>query len=483
LATKIISLYLPNKTDKTITKDLSEFVDILNNNKNINIKILTNNFDKTKILKRYIQNNYSISSINDFDKFSDYHNGEFYEIFDKYHLSRLRGYYQSNKLGIKFNDYIIYLISEFSKYLSDNKVNYILIQPLESPTSISVPVLDAVCNYNNIKILYPLASIIQGRFAIYDNMNRVSKDLQILYNETLNHGLDDNQKENVLMFMDKFIDFKYSQSFHDRIFRIDNPLHINVPMHKKSKNIMNYFRKKFFNPYFIFKVLINKYFFNSLKKLHASDYNIKKVFNLYDSFDRKNKYVILLLNKPLNYRSHFILPYYSDFSFLVKTLAISLPPEYSLLIKDHPQTSIVKSYQIINTIQQYDNCYYLNLYKNTFDYVRHADLVITTSSNTSVESLFLNKKVIEFGNSQYFFGNHSAPLYRINDIEKTRKIVSDVLKSPVNNESIISYIYSILKTSFSIVGKDDDWSIIDKHIYPRSEYYKKIANVLSKNYF
>ena len=150
-----------------------------------------------------------------------------------------------------------------------------------------------------------------------------------------------------------------------------------------------------------------------------------------------------------------------------------------LVVKDHPQTSIPDSFDLIRTIKKYDNCYYADRHLDTFSLIEKSDLVFATSSNTSVESLLMMKKIILFGEKNYFFSTSSAPITRVTNIETLKSIIDSTLSTETDRESIYTLIYAMLTTTHAMVGNDNDWiNIPGKFSVPRVDLYKRVADVI-----
>jgi capsule polysaccharide modification protein KpsS len=142
-------------------------------------------------------------------------------------------------------------------------------------------------------------------------------------------------------------------------------------------------------------------------------------------------------------------PYYTNQINLIQNLAMSIPIDYKLYVKEHPFANwdhrSVKFYQ---KILQIPNVTLIHPNVKTDELLQKAVIVSTITGTTGLEALFFKKPVIVFSN--VFFEKFSS-VKRIMNIEELPKIIGDIIDNHIFNETeFIEFINNIRTNSLEI---------------------------------
>ncbi len=422
---------------------------------NSKIHLLVENDRQLQLFKKAGIRNVALhslsSNVNTKKTYSKSQLEQFFERYTRYNLGRLRLHAQYSHGSLFTNrklnfNHLLYSHIEFlEEFVSSVRADFVCFEKFEAYTSINVQILESVCNRHNIKTLFPHHSL-KGRIAIYDNSRRVSSEIEQCFEKTECIGLTAKEEDKVLNFIETYKHFK--QTEHNK--------HIFKKISQKKR------------PY----VLKDVKHFSTLQMKKGFFLKNKKRYRLfsrairYDQFDFKNKkFVLFLPNKINNYRTNLLSPYYSNASFLIKAISISLPPTHTLIVKDHPHSYKGNmDYSIINTVDELDNCQYLDPRQDTFEIAEYANMVFCVATTTGLELLTLFKHIIYFGSEPMFFGSQRAPIKRVTNLEELPELILHCTQVPVSRKKIIHYLHSVLSNSFSRAGiEHTSWDEIAFH--------------------
>jgi len=350
-------------------------------------------------------------------------------------------------------------IQYFEKCFKNLEIDCVLLSILNSTNNNLVPIIDAVCKFLRIKVLFVDKPGV--RILISDSINGSSSLLDQIYKRKLIDGISHDDKIKTKNAINAYVDFKKSPMWDDFVFK-KNKL---VKRKKKSRKIKN------IRDCFLLAMVPLVYLKKRLNRVE------------YDKFDYKNKkFVIFLPNKFANYRTNYHSPLYSNFSNVVRNIYLSLPSSHSLIVKDHPH-SVGGEYNrdIIEECNKLDNVYYIDPLIETFELMRYADIVFTVASITGFEALFLNKHVVTFGETPYFFGNNETPINKMKNWEDLQDIIYQCLNVKPNKKNIIKYIFSFYSVTTHLLRSfdNDEWTDYDIWNPPKpTDMYKNAGYFL-----
>ncbi len=299
------------------------------------------------------------------------------------YIRGMKRYYR-DKPNTYLNNYMIF----WNNIIDNNNIQVIyLMEPLNVPYDQEIIILEDICNSKGIHFKFLRSTFIHYNVEVHNSLRRVKINrLKRCYDEKYWEKIN-NQKvsEKAEYFKKRALEFMDTRDF---IYSIS-----------KGKKIIN-------------DVLYNN-----------------------DSINFQFPYILLLLTKINNVREFYVSKYFFDKISMIKHLSQSLPLGYKLVVKDHPQNigSNAHIRKIENLVNKLNNVLYVNNNVETLDLVSKSDLVISTTSHSAYQSLFQNKKVALFGHNLFIFGKEPAPVFRINNYNKLRFQIENILqrKAPV----------------------------------------------------
>ncbi|HLD28276.1 MAG TPA: hypothetical protein VJB67_01540 [Patescibacteria group bacterium] len=121
-------------------------------------------------------------------------------------------------------------------------------------------------------------------------------------------------------------------------------------------------------------------------------------FNYYP-FDKLDKFVYFPLQSQPETMIDITASYFSNQIETARQVAMSLPDDYTLAVKEHPQMAGKRSSSYIEKIARTINVKLIDYQISSEDILKKADLVISPGSTTLAEAAMLNKPGIQLGNS------------------------------------------------------------------------------------
>ena len=356
------------------------------------------------------------------------------EIYNKYkdtnlfqeRLSIKNSYYSILKDDDeKFEKNISFHIMYFEEYLKINKINIVFMCIINAYESYIYSILENVTKKIGLKVIMFQHPILRG--FIYENQLRFSSKIYEDYKKFLDKGLEKKEIEKSKAAIENYKNFVRAENYYKYIYK------------KKLK----------------IKPKIKKFFSNFSKKQKLK---INKVVNLEYIKSHKNKISILLLNKNDNYRNFKFSPHFSIPETLIRSIALSLPFEHTLIVKPHPHNYITDD-RLIEEINLHYNVKLLSQKIHLHDVMPNMNLVFAQSTTSTIESLMYYKHLILFGKQNQFFGDKFDFITRISDLEKLKEKIEYLLYLKVNKNKIDTFFYSLFSNSLSRdLNSDEDWN-------------------------
>jgi capsule polysaccharide export protein KpsC/LpsZ len=172
--------------------------------------------------------------------------------------------------------------------------------------------------------------------------------------------------------------------------------------------------------------------------------------NLFNKPDYKEKYVFFPLHMDPEMGTMVMAPFYINQLALIENIAKSLPIDFKLYIKEHPQmvadgTRPVSFYKKIKAIP---NVKLIDSDVGSYELIRGSRLILAITGTIGWEALILKKPVITFGRVFY---NKLDMVRKSKDINELPYLIKDVLNNYKHEEKqLVKFVTAIFEGSSEI---------------------------------
>jgi len=363
--------------------------------------------------------------------------------YDSYNLQKYRLQKiilnQPKSFEVEYPQQLGFVITQFEELFDRCNPDLIFVmEPKNLAWTANLFILEMICRVKKLEFRFIHLAGCYSRLNVFDNLFRVSADVHRTFKSKLGQGLSKAEINRVEQFIASYRNFKSSRSVRD----ILQKKHTRQRSWWETTSIRS-------------RVL--EYLRNTRRAGGSS--SRRRYHKMIDLTERR--YILFLPNKPENGRAQYLSPYYSDCnSILVRALALSMPIDCALVIKDHPHTlkrGISGALEAV--VKRFDNCYYLDPKEDSMEIAANSAAVASVASTSALEALMLKKHLILFGEANFNFGVEEAPIKRVTNLEKLPMIINDCLTQDPPAHEILVWVYAILTNSFSWSSVDDqDWN-------------------------
>lgn len=199
-------------------------------------------------------------------------------------------------------------------------------------------------------------------------------------------------------------------------------------------------------------------------------------FNYY-SLDKIGKYIYFPLQFQPEAAIDVVAPYFSNQIETARQVAMSLPGDYTLAVKEHPAMVGRRSSSYIEKIARTPNVKLIDYRLSGEKVLRGADLIISPNSTTMAEAAFLNKPAIQLGDLGTTL--KLPNVFKHTDMTTLAAKIKEVLKINLKTEEyerkLENFVAAVYDTGFDVKyftlwekGKGDDmgnlWLVYKKEI-------------------
>lgn len=203
----------------------------------------------------------------------------------------------------------------------------------------------------------------------------------------------------------------------------------------------------------------------------------------YHSFENIGKYIYFPLQTQPEIPIDVLAPYCSNQIETARQVAMSLPYDYTLVVKDHPFMFGYRSPSYLEKIARTVNVKLIDYRTPNEKVIKGADLIVGPSGTTLTEAAFLNKPAIQLGNCGISL--KLPNVFKHTDMTTLTSKIKEVLKKDLHTEEyerrLENYVAAAYDTGFDTdyfqlwevggdIGKEDLWQSYKSEI-------KKILNV------
>lgn len=176
--------------------------------------------------------------------------------------------------------------------------------------------------------------------------------------------------------------------------------------------------------------------------------NLRGFNDLYSKADFKENFAFYPLQLQPEISTMLLAPLYTDQITNIRHIARSLPIDFKLYVKEHPNMIGFRPRAYYKELIKIPNVKLIDPSFVSFDLIQNAKIIFVLTATTGWEALFLKKPVITFGE---IFYNALSTVKRCHSFEKLPYLVKEQLQNFKHNENeLINFISAILEDSFQI---------------------------------
>ena len=168
----------------------------------------------------------------------------------------------------------------------------------------------------------------------------------------------------------------------------------------------------------------------------------------FDTLDYKEDYVFFALTSEPEATLLMQAPYFADQVWVAKMVAQSLPLNFKLYVKDHPQMPGYRDSNFYKEIKKFPNIKLIDTKTDSMELIKNSKLVVTITGTVGFEALFFKKPVITFGSVNY---NAISFIKKCRTPDDLPFIIKDALENHKHNEEeFVDFVSAFLEDSFKI---------------------------------
>ncbi len=300
-----------------------------------------------------------------------------------------------------------------------------------------------VAKKKGIKVVQILNSRVKNRITVTENINEYTSIFELY--KKINRGLVKSKyKKEALDFLRKF------QQNPTKIYRTREikrakflPLRIYKTLKSAISYIVSYYTTYRKNDYMVDSPV--DYFRQKLRRIFNIILGYKTLF---ENPDPNDSYVFYPLHFEPEAATLVHGLYYINQINLIRNIALSLPINYKLYVKEHPFMLHKRKRSYYKKIKRIPNVCLIDAKVSSADLIKNSQLVTTITGTAGWEALLLGKPVITFGNVFY---NIFSSVKRCQNIEELSSLIQDCLDNfKYNEEEIINYLSAVFEESIEL---------------------------------
>jgi len=188
----------------------------------------------------------------------------------------------------------------------------------------------------------------------------------------------------------------------------------------------------------------------------------------YFTFDKINKFAYFPLQFQPESTTDVEAPYFSNQIETARQVAMSLPDDYTLVVKDHPAMLGFRSPSYLEKVARTVNIKLIDYRIKSEQVLKRASLVVSHNSTTLAEAAFYNKPAIQFGNLGTTL--KLPNVFKHTDMTTLAKKIKEVLQINLKTEDyerrLENYVAAVYDKGFEL----DYWGIWERDKKGNMEY-------------
>ena len=355
----------------------------------------------------------------------------------------------------------------FRKKFNQNEINYFLLKIFKHLEK-SLEGVDLIYTYHSSSIFSYLLSVIAKlkniKFktlrhdGISNNFFFSDNNSQMLTKETIDIFKASQADQNSLELVQNYIQNLESQNRSNIIIRGQFQKQENLKL-----NFKNFYR------------FIKNFFINKDNEIYLQKNNYQRIYekfylkyNQYRStLDSKNninnKFKLLYLplqTAPETGVLRSAIKFYDPLS-LIKSLSLYIPPNWKLIVKEHPGMIGKRPYQFYEEVKKIYNVELININFHSLSLIQKCDAVISISGNSGLESYALGKKTILLGSIFYEILDNMTKINELDDMYELLKNLEEdyTKKNKLKHKNELAKLLFAIRSSAHIKNDNDElWS-------------------------
>lgn len=192
-------------------------------------------------------------------------------------------------------------------------------------------------------------------------------------------------------------------------------------------------------------IILRDHYLPKLFKRFAKNYN-------YYPYEKINKFIYF----PLQFQPEATLdlraPYFCNQIEVVRQVAMSLPDDYTLVVKEHPGMVGKRRPSYIKKIDMIPNVKLIDYRMSSEEVLKKMDMIVSPNSTSIAEAAYYNKPAIQLGE----LGTTLAlpNVFKHTDMTTLSEKIREILKVDLNNreyeKKLEDYVCAALDTGFNI---------------------------------
>ncbi|MFA5088671.1 MAG: hypothetical protein WC552_06505, partial [Candidatus Omnitrophota bacterium] len=182
----------------------------------------------------------------------------------------------------------------------------------------------------------------------------------------------------------------------------------------------------------------------------------------FSPFDPDKKYVYFPLSSTPEHSTQVKAPMWINQLFIIEALAKSIPSDWVIYVKEHPQNLIcrLRDFRFYKELKSYPNVRLIITDTNFFDVIKKAQLIINITGTTGWQAIQFNKPVISLGENFYDMLGLSL---RLTDIEQFARGIHEAIdlansvSLPERRRRMACLLTALRKHSFQV---DHPWKLM-----------------------
>lgn len=182
------------------------------------------------------------------------------------------------------------------------------------------------------------------------------------------------------------------------------------------------------------------------------------------NIDNNTKYVYFPLHFEPERAISIGAPFYTNQIEVIAHIAKSLPPDYTLYVKEHPVQVVTgwKSISYYKKILEIPNVHLVHTSISNEEMLKNCSLVVAIAGSAGLEAAFYNKPAIVLTDTIYSTLSH---VHRLKSIEELPQAIRSSLLKEVDIKELNKFINFIEKVSFQVDLADLDASVANEFYY------------------
>ena len=232
------------------------------------------------------------------------------------------------------------------------------------------------------------------------------------------------------------------------------------------------------------------YFLSNLNRIILRPFIYKRVLKNGLHFDqiKKMKYIYVPLHLEPEMALQSFSPEFNNQYEMISWISKSLPSNYHVIIKEHPEMYGLRTLNYLNKLLQIPNLSIAKPYVNSIDIINKCKAVGTITGTAAFEAIYLKKPVLSFGFHQII--NYLSSVYYCSNFLETQKSVDKILSGTdtnilkKNSKKLINAIYNNSFELKDIDKLDDAFDSVKRNLeskFKDIDKWEKLSNIAFNN--